>query len=342
MSKALKSTDRSIQLEIQNMNQSKEDTLSCENEMGDQKTFEARMLIPAEVSTQSLSSIMLAEGDTYTAQCNATGGTPMVNIKWQTATGIALQGNITKENRTLISKVNYKIDKAMNGQSVRCLVEQYGKTLQFPVDVLAVYFAPDNIVYQPTEMLTEDDRISAQCSADGNPKPSITYEMKTSNGGFKPFDPETTGVTLNMNGARIRCRADNAVNSTLSIESTLTVTKKPTRVYITTKKIETTRSTTTASDTSGNAAKRIKSEDESDSAENVLAEDVQKSGPRGIILSIVGVSCFLGFVIFLFFIRRCLKDRQGETYKTDELCTDEGASLHDPELEAHKKKEYFM
>ena len=55
-----------------------------------------------------------------------------------------------------------------------------------------------------------------------------------------------------------------------------------------------------------------------------------------------GVSCFLGFVIFLFFIRRCLQDRQGDSYKTEETNPDEAVSLHDPELEAHKKKEYFM
>ena len=38
-----------------------------------------------------------------------------------------------------------------------------------------------------------------------------------------------------------------------------------------------------------------------------------------------------------------MKRSEGETYKTDEISDlEEGISLHDPELEAHKKKEYFM
>ena len=74
-----------------------------------------------------------------------------------------------------------------------------------------------------------------------------------------------------------------------------------------------------------------------------LATQVEKSGKNGIILSIIGSGAFLLVVLFGIVLRRFVRRGQGQTYKTDELSElDEGISLHDPELEAHKKKEYFM
>jgi len=334
----------SIKLELQNMNQSKEDTISCENENGDSKLFEARLLIKPEVAQRTTSPMPLIEGDMYTAECNATGGTPMVNIKWKTSTDVVLTGNSTKDGQSQMSTLTYPVDKSLNGAIVSCLVEQYGTTIPYQLEPITVNFAPGNINYIPLTTLVEGDLISGTCIADGNPEPSVTYEITDSDGTFSEFQPGTRKVTVDTNGARVRCRATNSVNSTLSPESTLRVTKKPVRVPVTSPKPKVESTTQSAPvDSSVNAEKIVKPDDNSGDTDNIATADIQKSqGPRGIILSIVGVSCFLGFVIFLFFIRRCLKDRQGESYKTDELCTDEGASLHDPELEAHKKKEYFM
>ena len=146
----------------------------------------------------------------------------------------------------------------------------------------------------------------------------------------------------------------------------ISVLKKQTTTTKTTT-TTTTRRTTAARPSSSTAAEKVRSAElttggevetqDSDSVKTDSANlEVAKAGPRGIILSIIGkliltnrrslfnsgVSCFLGFVIFLFFIRRCLQDRQGDSYKTEETNPDEAVSLHDPELEAHKKKEYFM
>ena len=80
-----------------------------------------------------------------------------------------------------------------------------------------------------------------------------------------------------------------------------------------------------------------------DSNPSQLATQVEKSGKNGIILSVIGSAAFLLVVLFGIVLRRFVKRGQGQTYKTDELSElDEGISLHDPELEAHKKKEYFM
>ena len=74
-----------------------------------------------------------------------------------------------------------------------------------------------------------------------------------------------------------------------------------------------------------------------------LATQVEKSGKNGIILSVIGSGAFLLVVLMGIVLRRFVRRGQGQTYKTDELSElDEGISLHDPELEAHKKKEYFM
>ena len=70
---------------------------------------------------------------------------------------------------------------------------------------------------------------------------------------------------------------------------------------------------------------------------------VEKSGKNGIILSVIGSGAIIVFILFGWILRKFVKRHEGETYKTDELDDlEEGVSLHDPELEAHKKKEYFM
>ena len=70
---------------------------------------------------------------------------------------------------------------------------------------------------------------------------------------------------------------------------------------------------------------------------------VEKSGKNGIILSVIGSGAFIVIVLFGWILRKFVKRSEGETYKTDEISDlEEGISLHDPELEAHKKKEYFM
>ena len=70
---------------------------------------------------------------------------------------------------------------------------------------------------------------------------------------------------------------------------------------------------------------------------------VKESGANGIIMSIIGSGAFIVILLFGWILRKFIKRSEGETYKTDELSDlEEGISLHDPELEAHKKKEYFM
>jgi hypothetical protein len=166
--------------------------------------------------------------------------------------------------------------------------------------------------------------------------------------------------------AKVRCIAaigDYRVESNFDMISVLNKQTTTTTTRTTTRRTTAARPTMPVS----TAAEKVRSAElttgageispDSDSVKTDSANlEVAKAGPRGIILSIIGkliltnrrllffsgVSCFLGFVIFLFFIRRCLQDRQGDSYKTEETNPDEAVSLHDPELEAHKKKEYFM
>ena len=212
-------------------------------------------------------------------------------------------------------------------------------------------FSPSNVVYElDRKAFYEDETLGGKCLADGNPQPSFTYQMSIGSE-YSEFNRSTL-LSRDVNGALVRCKAQNSLGIQFSPSIKISVLQKPTRNYVTSTQVSsaTIKSTKATTASSSVAERRINPQPRSDLnsgsdviEEKVLTEDVQQAGPRGIILSIVGVSCFLGFVIFLFFIRRCLKDRQGESYKTEELCTDgEGTSLHDPELEAHKKKEYFM
>ena len=329
------------------MDQSMEDVLNCQNEKGDQKTFETKMLVRPKVEVSTESKGPMRAGDIYRAECRASGGVPMVNIKWTTSTGIMIPANLSVEQGTMISRINYELDASLDGESIRCLIEQRGSSQPYPLPNIELNSPPSAVRFDPRTTFTEGDYISAQCTAKGKPVPKISYEMAVVEkpDEFSPFDPKTTALTLALDAAKIRCRAQNLLNATFGESIVIRVTQKATKSVASTPRSTTKKATTatTSNGTPGDPQQFRKEESQTTAqTESDLAIDVQKSGPRGIILSIVGVSCFLGFVIFLFFIRRCLKDRQGESYKTDEICTDEGISLHDPELEAHKKKEYFM
>ena len=341
------------------MDLSYEDNLTCVNESGDKKTFEVKMLVQPEVSVVQKSKGELMVGETFSAQCDAAGGKPMVNVKWELSDGSPLKINQTsKIEQTTSSLVTLKVNKELNGKSVNCLVEQNGKTKSYEAGKINVLFLPENINFVSEVNFQIGEILTPRCTADSNPPADISYEMVSEStikddlrdsentegklrgnvfGVFSTFDI-TTSLTLDMNGRGFRCRAKNKIGSTLSEVKTLRVLKTPKIAIVTTTR--TTTETTRTSEFVPSSNSELKTEINTTTID--FSKVVQKSGPRGIILSIVGVSCFLGFFIFLFFIRRCLKDRQGESYKTDDICTEEGQSLHDPELEAHKKKEYFM
>ena len=139
-----------IEVELGEMDESKDGSyLSCENENGDSKTFELRLLVKpkVEVNFQNLPSSVKV-GDVLSAQCSASGGLPKVNLKWLLPNGEQKFSKIEENGKTLISRINYTVDAQTDGKSIKCLVDQFGTTDYFSLPPISVSFPPTNVVYQ--------------------------------------------------------------------------------------------------------------------------------------------------------------------------------------------------
>ena len=128
-----------LEVELQNMDENKDGSfLSCENESGDQKTFEFRLLVKPEIKTSQKLPPTVKVGDLVTAECSAIGGLPKVNLKWLLPNGEQKVAKIEENGNTLISRINYTVDAQTDKKSIKCLVDQFGTTQTFPLQPISV------------------------------------------------------------------------------------------------------------------------------------------------------------------------------------------------------------
>lgn len=345
----------SINLELTSMSPDKVVVISCENDSGDTIKYDIRLQLPPIISSDDTSEYPLSVGSLLQLGCNAEGGAPLPSIRWEFSNQRAFNTSSTTDVRgKLISSLSASLLKSDNGVNVACHAQQNGVTVSsIDFGTIAVHYPPKEVDFESKTSMLEGELLQAKCTVDANPQPEIGYQIALKASDFWNALDITKPFTMLMDQSKVRCvvTGDNyELKSGFDMISILTkvkATKPPT----TTKTPTTSTTTTTALTTTKESMKQLMKKENGTVAptaenpsttEDNLTGKVTKAGPRGIILSIIGVSCFLGFVIFLFFIRRCLKDRQGDSYKTDENHPEEVVSLHDPELEAHKKKEYFM
>ena len=67
---------------MESMTEAAETELSCSDEDGNMKKFYIKLLRPPAVKTGFISSSTLKEGETLTAFCEAEGGSPKVDIRY--------------------------------------------------------------------------------------------------------------------------------------------------------------------------------------------------------------------------------------------------------------------
>jgi len=180
---------------------------------------------------------------------------------------------------------------------------------------------------------------NTSCTAQSYPESKISYQISKTQKEWREFKPSSEELSLSDNSSFIRCKATNSQGVIFSDAAKLKVFKMPTQVVYTTPVV----TSTPATKSPRMVANEEPSSDSNKQTPSQLATQVEKSGKNGIILSVIGSGAFLLVVLMGIVLRRFVRRGQGQTYKTDELSElDEGISLHDPELEAHKKKEYFM
>ncbi|CBY36264.1 unnamed protein product [Oikopleura dioica] len=345
--------DFSINLELISMSPEKALLVSCDNDSGDTIKYDIRLQKEPLLTFTEESTYPLSENSLLQMSCSAEDSVPKPQIRWEFSNGRTFNTSISQlSSESLKSTMSAKVTRQDNGVGVQCVVVQNNESVKTKdFGILDVQFKPakSDIVFSTKPSLVHGEKLTAQCTVSSNPPADISYEiaLKTSEI-WQPLDVNEPFSYELHDQAKVRCVAsvgEYRVESNFDMISVFT--KQTTTTPTTT---TTTRRTTAARPSSSTIGEKVKNSELTTGAGTTSADsetetanlEVEKAGPRGIILSIIGVSCFLGFVIFLFFIRRCLQDRQGDSYKTEETNPDEAVSLHDPELEAHKKKEYFM
>lgn len=327
-----------LAIRMDDMQLTKETDLTCSDEDGNEESYKVKMLIPPKVTVALTSSDTLAEGEQFTARCSATGGQPGVALSWSNTLGDVLEGESSTTETGVVSNVSYVVSSSFHRKRFKCHVTQNSEATTFELEEVFVEYQPTIVTLSVNKEVNENEALDApNCEAQSYPQSKINYQIsKDGKVSWSNFDPNSA-ISLNDN-QYIRCRAQNSRGEAFSESVKLKVFPAPSDSPITS-------STTTTSTISSKNPKNSANNESNNSDPNSgsLATQVEKSGKNGIILSVIGSGAFIVIVLFGWILRKFVKRSEGETYKTDELSDlEEGISLHDPELEAHKKKEYFM
>jgi len=328
-----------LAIRMNDMQLEKETDLTCSDEDGNIEYYKVKMLIPPKVTASLNSKATLAEGEELKASCSAKGGQPNVSISWSNTVD---DESYSVGDGEMVSNISYTVSSTFHRQRFRCHVSQNGETTIYDLDEVYVEYKPTVVNLTINKEVNENEALDTpNCQANSYPAAKINYQISGDNGiTWVNFDPKTT-ISLDKADNLVRCLAQNSRGSATSDSVKLKVFPAPSDSPMTS-------STTTTSTTSlknpkisDNSAGTNGSDDVN--SEAALANQVEKSGKNGIILSVIGSGAFIVIVLFGWILRKFVKRSEGETYKTDEISDlEEGISLHDPELEAHKKKEYFM
>jgi len=337
----------SLKLRISSMSSAAVTSLSCVDEMGSQIDYQIKLLKPPKVTFGLMPGVssVLKEGNQLQVYCQIIGGSPAPSLNWSNSVSDSKFDETVDKGQSLAggdvvikSMVTYTTEAKFHQQYFTCNVKQANVTTQYPLEKVYVEYKPRDLSFQINPEVDENNLLEApSCTAQSYPESKISYQISKTQKEWREFKPSSEELSLSDNSSFVRCKATNSQGVIFSDAAKLKVFKMPTQVVYT---------TPIASSTPAPKSPRLVSSKESDGDNQTpsqLATQVEKSGKNGIILSVIGSGAFLLVVLMGIVLRRFVRRGQGQTYKTDELSElDEGISLHDPELEAHKKKEYFM
>jgi hypothetical protein len=176
--------------------------------------------------TQQPANQIATAGQTATFAA-AASGTPAPTVQWQVSTNAGAFTNIagaTSQTLTLTGTT-----AAQNGNQYQAVFTNSAGSATTTAATLTVDFAPQ-VTQQPTnQTVNAGSAASFTASANGNPPPTVQWQVSTNGGAFNNIGGATsttltlTGTATPQNGNQYQAVFTNSVSSTTTTAATLTV-----------------------------------------------------------------------------------------------------------------------
>jgi len=299
---------------------------SCESDKGSVTPIDINVTVkPTVVLETKINDIEEGKSDTIVAICTASGAKPQPDLVWTDDQGVDYSAESTvqpsDDNRltTVTSELKIaKVDRSHHLRKFTCTVKQAGEEVSAETtDTVNVQWKPTGVTITNEDTYTENSAATIVCSADANPDPSYRWQVQRSNE-TEPSD--VSGNTWSVDGSNISteslllsddqiklfCVASNDFGDSEQASVTLNITAQPTPAP------------TSVADGIGSGA-----------------------GKGAIVYSTVGVICVIVLIAGFLLAKKVLCAKKA-VYKTEGDKDEAQENLNDDELEAGKKKEYFM
>jgi hypothetical protein len=164
---------------------------------------------------------------TFTASAS---GNPTPSVRWEVNTGGGTFSNVPGATSTTLTLTG--VTASMNGYQYEAVFNNGGADVPTTAATLTVDYAPTVTVPPVGQTVTAGGTATFTASADGNPAPSVQWEVSTG-GGFTDVPGATsttltlTGVTAAMNGNQYEAVFTNTAGSVTSTAAALTVDYAP-------------------------------------------------------------------------------------------------------------------
>jgi hypothetical protein len=319
-----KFTTATLDLALKNISLDDEASYVCMNQNSESTQITITVTVTPTAEVQNAETLDTQVGQSLPiGSCTARDAKPKPTIVWLDNDGKIYDNALettTDGSRAKLFTVKSEleissVERAHHGKGFVCSIRQDGKEVQrvSVTPAVNVKWAPENTKIAAKDVYLEKSAVSLSCETSANPAPtfiwSVRDENKTIEADFQHWTISgnkisTETVALADHGTEFICVAQNDLGQTQTSQR-LSITELP--------------KTTIPPQTN----------------------EIQNGAAKGaMVYSIIGVIVVIVAVAAFILLRRILVTKKA-VYKTEDK--DETAeSLKDEELEAGKKKEYFM
>jgi len=313
-SDTLSKKQATMKLSLPNVQLEDEGSYSCENQIGESEEIKITVTVKPEVNLVEGEKFDIEENSVAKfATCTAQGAKPQPDITWFDDQGKPYDGETTtkESDDTRLSTVEsvLKIENINRNdhhdRSFVCKVKQNDIEVDSKTtnSKVNVLYAPEQPNIPSSTEFVERSTASISCEGNANPQPSYSWQVKNEN----VTDINQTNWVKSDDGKTITKEIsleENGLELICVIENEL-----------------------------GRAEKSV---------QLMVTDTIQSGAAKGaFVYSIIGVICLVVLIAGFVLLRRVIFTKKA-VYKTEGDKDETHESLKDDELEAGKKKEYFM
>lgn len=304
-----------LDLSLTNITLDDEATYSCQNQMSEDTQINIVVTVQPSVEVQNEQTLDTQAGQLLKiGSCTANNGKPRPTILWEDNSGNPYTGVeiVTDGSNDKLFSVTSElsltsIQRSHHEKQFSCVVKQSGVEVNRVTinPTVNVQWKPEQTTINAADEYLEATAVSITCESNANPAPSFIWSVRDEN---KTLEADFQHWTISD---------DKMTLSTDSVQfsdhETVFLCKAQNELG-----------------------------EEEDTQQLIVTDEIRNGAAKGaMVYSIIGVIVVIVIVAAFILLRRVLVTKKA-VYKTDDGKDEAQESLKDEELEAGKKKEYFM